>query len=160
MPLGPPQGDGKAKSQVDRLILDFTDSEVLVFSRALARLCIRGGTLYRENQQPEKTEELFNKAQDVFNESITIAPGAPDIYREFADMYLTTGNDLSGALPLAQKAVDLEASAENYLVLGRVYYRNLETEKALGALEQGLKLEPNNRAIRQAYGSIIEKGHK
>ncbi|MHC4257433.1 MAG: tetratricopeptide repeat protein [Planctomycetota bacterium] len=147
----------EAKNKADRVILDSTDSEVLVFSRALARLCIRGRTLYRDTQQPDKAQTLFSRSEDIFTEAITIAPEAGALYREYADMYLTTGKKLSEALPLAQQAVGLEASAENYFVLGRAYYRNLDTEKALRALEQGLKLEPTNRAMRQAYGAIMEK---
>ncbi|MHC4233128.1 MAG: tetratricopeptide repeat protein [Planctomycetota bacterium] len=147
----------EAKNKADRVILDSTDSEVLVFSRALARLCIRGRTLYRDTQQPDRAQTLFSRSEDIFTEAITIAPEAGALYREYADMYLTTGKKLSEALPLAQQAVGLEASAENYFVLGRAYYRNLDTEKALRALEQGLKLEPTNRAMRQAYGAIMEK---
>jgi tetratricopeptide (TPR) repeat protein len=147
-----------AGNQKDRIVLDSTDSEVLVFSKALARLCIRGRLLYRNKYQPEKGEKLFTRSEDIFTESISIAPDAADIYREFADMYVTTGKKLSEALPLAQKALELEASAENYFVLGRAFYRQLDTGRALWALEQALKLEPQNQAIRQAYSSIMEKG--
>jgi len=147
-----------ARNQKDRIVLDSADSEVLVFSKALTRLCIRGRLLYRNKYQPEKGEKLFTRSEDIFTESISIAPETPDIYREFADMYVTTGKKLSEALPLAQKALELEASAENYFVLGRAFYRNLDTERSLWALEKALKLEPQNKAIRKAYGSIMEKG--
>jgi tetratricopeptide (TPR) repeat protein len=132
----------------------------LVFSKALVRLCYRGSTLYLDNQQPERGETLFKNSEDIFNESTTIAPNTADIYREFAYLYLTTGKNLDKALPLAQECVVLEPSAENFSVLGRAYYKNTQPEKALWALEQALKLEPQNKAIRQVYGSIKEKSLK
>ncbi|MBC8392102.1 MAG: hypothetical protein H8E17_05995 [Deltaproteobacteria bacterium] len=145
-----------AKSKTDQVILDSSKNEVLIFSKGLVRLCNRGRTLYLDKQQPEKAETLFKNSEDIFKKSITIAPQTPDIYREFADLYLATEKKLSEALSLAQKASVLEASAENYFVLGRAYYKNSDLKSALWALEQALKREPNNSAIRNTYHAIVE----
>ncbi|MHC5182699.1 MAG: tetratricopeptide repeat protein [Planctomycetota bacterium] len=145
-----------ATKKKDRVILDSSDSEVYVFSRVLARLCTRGRTLYLNQQKPEEAETIFSNAEDIFNQSVSIAPDTADIYREFANMYVTTGKNLNKALPLAQKSVALEGSVENFSTLGRAYYKNSDLEKALWAFEQALKQEPQNKAIRQAYNSIME----
>ena len=145
-----------AEKQKDRVIFDTSDSDVLVFSKILVRLCVRGRALYLDNQQLDKAETLFKNSEDIFHESITIAPETADMYRECAEMYVTTGKNLSEALSLAQKALELEASAENYFVLGQAYYKNSDLQSALWALEQALKREPQNRAIRKTYNAIME----
>ena len=145
-----------AKHIKDRVVYDSSDSDVILFSKALVRLCIRGRKLYQNNQQPERAETLFGNCEDIFTESISIAPETPDLYREFADLYLTTGKSLTKALPLAQKAVALEGSAANFHVLGQAYYKNSDLKSARWALEQALKRDPKNRAIRQTYHAVLE----
>jgi tetratricopeptide (TPR) repeat protein len=145
-----------AKNIKERVVYDSSDSDVVLFSKALIRLCVQAGVLYLNKQEPEEAKTLFNNSQDIFRKSITIAPENADLYREFADLYLTTGKNLSAALPLAQKGAALEGSAANFFVLGQAYYKNSNLEKALWAYEQALKLEPKNMAILKAYNSILQ----
>lgn len=146
-----------AKNKKDRVVLDSSDSEVLVFSKALARLCIRGRMLYLDKQKPEEAEKLFSNSEDIFNQSIGIAADTADLYREFANLYLSTGKNLPQALTLAQKGVTLEGSAENYYALGQAYSKNSDPQKAMSAFQRALEQEPRNMAIRRAYNSLKEK---
>ena len=86
-------------------------------------------------------QRLFDNAQLIFNRSIENLPDNADVHREFAYMYLTTGQKLVYALKLAEKAAKLNQEAMNYHILGYLYEENKDMASAVYAFEKAFKLE-------------------
>jgi len=123
----------------------------------LSNVCARGNALYRASGRIENAEQVLTQGRNALEAAIELAPEQPDAYRELARLYLRTAESAAGetraakagnagtpvnAAGLAKRAVDLEPSAENYLVLGRAYQADAEDRKAISALRRAAELEP------------------
>ncbi len=62
---------------------------------------------------------------------------------------------LMQALELAQKAVALDPSSNNYYILGLVYAQLQNPEKALQAAEQAIAISPNNASAYDCMGAAL-----
>ena len=82
------------------------------------------------------------------------------LYRQFALLYVMTNRKLDRAQGLAKKAVELEPSAQNYLMLGRIYYQNSDRANALITIEKAIALEPGNPLYRRTYNKIKKGADK
>ena len=98
--------------------------------------------------------QRFDNADNAFQTAIKCAPQQSIGYRELARLYLTTNRNLAEAGKLAEQAVTLEATAENYSLLGLAYHINGDTASAVLAAKRALELEPDNMEYRQVYESI------
>ena len=96
----------------------------------------------------------YSDAEAAYARVITIAPQQAVGYRELSRLYLTTGIKIVEAGKLAQKAVELEPSAESFFVLGWAFHLNGDLNQALKAIQQAIRLEPNNPKYRRIYESI------
>ena len=96
----------------------------------------------------------YNDAEAAYARVITIAPQQAVGYRELARLYLMNNINIIEAGKLAQKAVELEPSAENFFVLGWAFHLNGDLNRALKAIQEAIKLEPNNPKYRRIYESI------
>lgn len=90
----------------------------------------------------------FTAAADTFRKLIRLAPTQARGYGCLAEVYLETGQDIDQALRLAQEAVRLEPAALHYVLLGRVQAKRGEFSAARAALDQALRLEPDNAEMR------------
>jgi tetratricopeptide (TPR) repeat protein len=97
---------------------------------------------------------LFDKAERAFQKSIALAPSKPGGYKELARLYLRINRKLPQARKLAQRALDLEKTADSYFVLGWASDVNGDQVKALEAMEQAIKLQPHNQKFRRIYERI------
>ena len=96
-------------------------------------------------------------AETAFLKAIAISPKNSIGYRELAQLYLRAGVKLTKARELAEKAVELEASAVNYFVLSWACDKNDDPASGLKAIEQAIKLEPNNMRYKNVYEHIKKK---
>jgi tetratricopeptide (TPR) repeat protein len=96
-------------------------------------------------------------AEAAFLKAIAISPKNSIGYRELAQLYLRAGTKLTKARELAEKAVELEASAVNYFVLSWACDKNGDPANGLKAIEQAIKLEPNNMRYKNVYEHIKKK---
>jgi len=99
----------------------------------------------------------YNEASKAFQHAIALAPKQSFGYRHLARLYLQTNKGLSEARRLAEKAVELEATGENYFILGWACDVNGDRTSALAAMEQAVKLEPDNLKYKQVYEIIKKK---
>ena len=97
---------------------------------------------------------MFEKAERAFRKTIALAPNNPLGYCELARFYLRSNTNLAQAYGLAQKAITLEKNAETYFLLGWSADVNGDRAAALQAMEQAIKLEPNNQQYRKIYERI------
>lgn len=136
------------------VIRDTSIYELKVFPKILMVLCISGSRFYQINQNTEKHKKLLDKGEKAFVEVINIAPEMSDLYREFARFYLRTNRKTHKAIKIAQKAVSLDGTALSYFVLSESYYKNSKLSKALNAIQQAIKLDPDNYEYKQKYNMI------
>jgi tetratricopeptide (TPR) repeat protein len=141
-------------------------------------------TLYQLNNQPSKTLQMYKKISEIQPESslpyfvigmlsaqlkqyddsekafrrlIELVPNKSDAYRELAKVYLKTNKNLPQARQLAEKAVAIKASADNYYILSCAFYSNGEILRALAAIQHALKLDPNNKQYILLYEHIQQR---
>jgi len=96
-------------------------------------------------------------AEKAFLKAIAVSPKNSIGYRELAQLYLKTGTKLVEARKLAEQAVTLEANATNYFVLSWACDINGDSANGLKAIEQAVKLEPENLKYKKIYEYIKEK---
>lgn len=93
----------------------------------------------------------FARAEDVFKKLIELAPNHSQGYYELARLYLRNKDKFSDALPLAEKALQLDKRPENYFIVGWARDVNGDRMGALIAMEQAVKLAPENKKYQQLY---------
>jgi tetratricopeptide (TPR) repeat protein len=104
--------------------------------------------------QAAARSKMFDRAERAFKKSIELAPDKAAGYRELANFYLRNKKNLPQAKKLAQTALSLEKAAANYFLFGWASDVNGDRTEALKAMEQAIKLEPNNRQYRMIYERI------
>jgi tetratricopeptide (TPR) repeat protein len=108
------------------------------------------GLLYGQTKQ-------ITEAQDCFVKVIKLAPESSDGFRELAQLYLRGGMRLQDARKLAEKAVELEPIAINYMVLSRACDKNGDIAGAISAIKKAVDLEPNIQLYRQIYEALQKR---
>ena len=99
----------------------------------------------------------YDDSEEAFRTMIKLAPRKSDGYRELARLYLKTGEKLSQARQLAQKAVTLETTAANYFVYGWACYAVGDTANALAAVKKAVELDPGNAQYQHLYKQIQQR---
>ena len=146
--------------RVGNTVHETLEAELDVFPGVLSQLCVRGSVLYQSKGDAEKAYALFSKGEQVFQEALSVDSNQPDIYREFASLYIETNHKPDEAIKLAEKAVALKESAKNYFILGHAYHVNSDLTKTLSAMKKAVKLDPKNVRYRQIYNKIKRKSTK
>ncbi|MBN1443461.1 MAG: tetratricopeptide repeat protein [Planctomycetes bacterium] len=96
----------------------------------------------------------FARAEEALRGAIGAAPGSAWGYRDLAQLYLNTRRDPAEAARLARSAVSLEKTAVNYDILSRALYTGGDLEAALAAMEEALRLEPQNAEYRRRWEAL------
>jgi len=136
----------------------------------LSSLCARGSALYRASGRVELAEQALTQGREAFEAAIEIAPEQPDAYRELARLYLRATELAAGearakqindtkasanAARLAKRAIELEPSGENYLLLARAYQAASDDRQAIPALRRAAELEPKWLAPKNDLAWIL-----
>ncbi|MFZ2959755.1 MAG: tetratricopeptide repeat protein [Candidatus Ozemobacteraceae bacterium] len=104
------------------------------------------GTLYSE------TGRLAD-AMSEFRDALGLNPHDPESLANLAYLCAVRGEKLDEALKMAQEAVEVDSSrAEYHHTLGWVWFRKGEMEKAIGELEEALKIKPAYTLARYNLG--------
>ncbi|MCK4822014.1 tetratricopeptide repeat protein [bacterium] len=98
--------------------------------------------------------QRFDRAEKAFRKAIDLAPKQSFGYQYIAYLYLTMNRKLPEARKLAEKAVALEKTGENFFILSRACNVNGDRASAMSAIQQAIKLEPNNIKYRQMYEQL------
>ncbi|MHC4741213.1 MAG: tetratricopeptide repeat protein [Planctomycetota bacterium] len=96
----------------------------------------------------------YDEAAKAYAKAIEAAPQQSPGYRMLAQLYLTMGVKPVEAAKLAEKAVSIEASAGNLFVLAWASDVNGNRPQALKAIEEAIRLEPENSKYKQVYERI------
>jgi tetratricopeptide (TPR) repeat protein len=116
---------------------------------------------------PDSATIYYDRSVKFFKDAALIEPDSSDNYRNLAFVYLRTGKDEEAIDPL-KKIIEMEKSEDGYQYLGLVYYtlganKNIDFKNnhnlqdsidavahfnsAIGVLEEGRKLYPDNKDI-------------
>lgn len=93
-------------------------------------------------------------AEEAFRHACQVAPESGAGYAALADLLLRSGQKLPETVELAHKAVQLQPSAANYAMLAAACQANRDLDSARTAIDQALKMAPDNEAFRAARESI------
>ncbi|MHC4526626.1 MAG: tetratricopeptide repeat protein [Planctomycetota bacterium] len=96
----------------------------------------------------------FDQAESALKRAIELAPQASVGYRELAKLYLKANLSIAQARVYAQKALALQQTAENYFILSLTCARSGDKNTALVAIQQAMKLAPDNTHYRKMYDQI------
>ena len=130
--------------------------EAIKFYRQAQRLdpnqpmyAVNVGTLYRQLRRYDLAEKAFRQAIRRFP---SYSPG----YRELILLNLKTDKNLRETLSLAQRAVQLKGTADNYYTLSKVHHVNGNGHAALSAIEKAIRLDPGDLTYR-SFDAIIRR---
>jgi tetratricopeptide (TPR) repeat protein len=127
-------------------------------------LCQQIGEVAPENPLNQLQMGFLNQrlgridaAEKAFRKVIAIAPRRAGGYHALAQLYLHRNRNLPEAKALAEKAVELEPVAPNYFLLSHARDKNVDLVGSLLALEQAIKLDPDNAEYRRVYGLLKKR---
>ena len=86
----------------------------------------------------------FDAAEETLKEVIRLEPGRIEAYASLCRLYLRGGRGLAEAERLAREAVRMAPTAPNYILLSQVYTAAEKRAEAISALEEAIRLDPNN----------------
>jgi len=98
--------------------------------------------------------QRFDRAEKAFRKAIDLAPKQSFGYHYLAYLYLKMNRKLPEAGKLAEKAVALEKTGENFFILSQACNVNGDRASAMSAIQQAIKLEPGNIEYRQMYEQL------
>jgi tetratricopeptide (TPR) repeat protein len=102
--------------------------------------------------------QRYDDAEKAFRKVIELDPKQSFGYRYLAYLYLNVNRKLPEAKKLAEKAVALEKTGENFFILSLACKVNGDRTSAISAIQQAIKLEPGNIEYRQMYEQL-KKGN-
>jgi len=91
----------------------------------------------------------FDEAEDAYRKAIELTPLQATGYAALANFCLQAGRKLPEARSLAQKAVELEPTAQYYFLLSLICQRNGDLADASSALDQAIALDPDNKGYQR-----------
>ncbi len=99
----------------------------------------------------------FSAAESAFRKMMEIVPASGLGHRALAKLYLNTNRQTARAYELAATAVKLEPVADSYFVLGWANAKLGKRPEAIAALQQALRLDPDNSTYRKLYESVQKR---
>lgn len=96
----------------------------------------------------------FDDAEEAFRNVIKLAPEDSRGYRELGWFYLSSKKSYAQARQLAEKAVKLENTADNYYLLACACEMDGDNTNALKAAERAVQLDPENAEYKKIYQRI------
>lgn len=100
------------------------------------------------------------EAESAFRKMVEVAPRNATGHRALAKFYLNTDRQLAVAQKLADKAVQLDPVADSYFVLGWASAKNGKGQQASMALQEAIRLDPDNATYRKLYELVRRKKNK
>ncbi len=116
----------------------------------------QAGHWFRKGQV-ERRLGLFAQAEKSFRQAAALAPTAPEPYEALVDLLLQYGHHVDDAATLAQKAVELSPTPQNYFALSAVRETLGDLSGALQALEEALRREPAHPLLKVAYQELQKR---
>jgi tetratricopeptide (TPR) repeat protein len=99
----------------------------------------------------------FKKAEEIFEECISLYPDAHEVLNYLAYMWADKGENLEKALEYVNRALDLEPENGAYIdTLGWIYYKQKEYSKALDQIQKANELIKDDPTVNEHLGDIFQ----
>ncbi len=98
--------------------------------------------------------QRYDDAEKAFRKVIELEPNQSFGYRYLAFLYVSMNKMLSEARELAEKAVALEKTGDNFFVFSMACSMTGDQAGAVRAIEQAMELEPENEKYQQIYEQL------
>jgi tetratricopeptide (TPR) repeat protein len=102
----------------------------------------------------EKRLGLFADAEACYRKAAELAPQAIEPLEALVDLAVHYGHKMPDAEQLAQKAVELSPTPQNFFSLSALRESSGDLQGALAALEEALRREPTHPLLRVAYEEL------
>jgi len=126
-------------------------SEALALYKALAAIEPTNAECTSNIRSLSVKLKQIGVAEAAFSKAVASAPTSSSPYRTLARFYLEKRMKLPRARGLVQKAVALEPTAPNYIVLGWACDSQGDKKGAMAATRRAVELEPNNQDYQRVY---------
>jgi len=125
--------------------------EAIGFLRQIAEIEPNDVACLLEAGRIEMEQQQFDAAEATLRTVCRRAPKGAAGPAALAQLYLAAGRSLSEARGWAEKAVELEPAAPNYVVLAAVCEKQNDLAAALAAMKRATELDRDNPGYRKAY---------
>lgn len=98
----------------------------------------------------------WDAARRAFRTALARDPQSSEARLGLVALHLESGQPLADVAELAEEAVALAPSPRSFVMLSAVCEERRDLPGARRALQQALKLEPENRQLRDAYDRLVE----
>jgi len=105
------------------------------------------GRLHERLEHFDATEKAYRQVQHL-------QPDWAEGYRALAELYLKANRNLPAAMALARRTVELEPSGAHYYLLAAAASRNNDRAGALAAIEQAMRLSPDEDRYRTFFEEL------
>jgi tetratricopeptide (TPR) repeat protein len=119
-----------------------------------------------EGETPEyrkKVIDLIRQTADDLRSEISVEPGNPSLYNQYAWLVGNTEGDFDEALKFSQKSVELSPDSGGYYdTLARVYYAKGDYENAFLNQQKAAEMEPHSGLVAKQLELFrkAREGHK
>jgi len=96
----------------------------------------------------------FDQAEAAFSKVIELSPQRPEGYQSLAALYMAEKPDLPKAIHMAQQAVRVTSTAQNFALLAEAQWRSHNLAQAKAAVQQALKRAPFDPHIQALHRKI------
>ncbi len=108
---------------------------------------------------PLKVDGAFQRAKDVYNQAINLAPNYPKSYLSLAELYFDS-SDNTNAKIYAQKAIDLKPNyTDAFFLMAQIEVAAGNTDAAVKRLQDATLFDPNNPDVYFELGLIRYQGN-
>jgi tetratricopeptide (TPR) repeat protein len=118
---------------------------------AIAVHSTAGAPHWFRKAEVEKRLGMFAEAEKSYRKAAELAPEAPEPLSALVDLALSYGHKLADLRDLAERAVTVAPTAQNYFALSAVRESQGDLPGALQALEAALRQQPTHPLLRVAY---------
>jgi tetratricopeptide (TPR) repeat protein len=103
---------------------------------------------------------LFEPAEKSLLTVQKLVPGLPEGHRALGELYLRANRKLPEALAELRISVDLDPSPPHFYLLSIAYTKNKDPQGALNAIQQAIKLRPNEGAYLKLREQLLQVSQK
>ncbi|MDP8243345.1 MAG: tetratricopeptide repeat protein [Candidatus Hinthialibacter antarcticus] len=102
-------------------------------------------------------QKRYDEAEPFLQRAVSLTPDNVNALRGLVDCLVNLRRDPKIALSLSQDAVELDPSAISYDLLSRLFYINGRINESIDAMQNAVRLEPNNPVYKKRYQALLSR---
>lgn len=142
---------------IDLYLESGRERQALTFCEQLCQIEPANATYHLNTGALLSQLQLYDAAEEAVRKGLALAPDSATAHLSLVRLLLFRSRMLPEAQTLARRLVELEPTVEHCGLLAEACRRNGDLAGARAAIEQAMKLDPGNEAIKAAYRQLLEK---